>query len=113
MFLASNVVFYFLPKVLERVEVRRLRQPVKNGDFVILEPVLDEEKRVLGVVFLLEKPPNRYLLSRMGQYVCLQDVPVLGDVHNSLSARESPDESKYRENAPKTSGNTRNWKITF
>ena len=112
MLLASNAVVFFLPEVVYRVEIRRLRQPVKNGDFIILESFLHEAKCVLGVIVLLDKPPNRHLLFRMGQHVCLQDVPVLGDVHNSLHANIQT-KPKYGENAPKTLGNTRYWKITF
>ena len=85
MFLTSNAAANFLLEVLDQVEIRRLRQPVKNGDFIILESFIHEAKCMLGVIVLLDKPPNRHLLFRMGQHVCLQDVPVLGDVHNSLS----------------------------
>ena len=112
MFLTSNAAANFLLEVLDQVEIRRLRQPVKNGDFIILESFIHEAKCMLGVIVLLDKPPNRHLLFRMGQHVCLQDVPVLGDVHNSLHANIQT-KPKYGENAPKTSGNTRYYKIPF
>ena len=112
MFLTSNAAANFLLEVLDQVEIRRLRQPVKNGDFIILESFLHEAKCVLGIVILLDKPPNRHLLFRMGQHVCLQDVPVLSEVHNSLHA-SSQISQNIEKNAPKKYGNTTYWKITF
>ena len=52
----------------------------RRGDIVLVQPLLDEARRVLGIVVMMKDPA----LDGVWQHMLLEDVPVLERVHLAL-----------------------------
>ena len=66
------------PQVLNRIEVWRLRWPLQDLDFVVLEPFLGGSGRVLGVIVVLEhNVPHFHAVILQGRKeLVIQNTPV-------------------------------------
>ena len=49
----------------------------RRGDIVLVQPLLDEARRVLGIVVMMKDPA----LDGVWQHMLLEDVPVLECIH--------------------------------